>query len=202
MDQQQMTAPVPTDDGMDDGVHFFEELVAQVSVWSHHNFGDQPAWRPAMGMVEELCELSEKFEELDLAETLDAIGDTVIYMADYYHRRGWDLGDVWVNRHLRAGRGGSPSSRTITLIKEICHSHLKGDQGIRGGSEKHDDFMRQTCAAALVFLEETAGLLDRDIIHVVQEVWAVVRERDWKKNPDTAHMVAANSGGLVPAGEQ
>src|SRR5262245_24600188 len=203
MDQPQTTQPTPTDDGMDDGAHYFDELVEQVGVWSRKNFGDQPAWRPVMGMVEELCELTEKFETLDLVETLDAIGDTAIYMADYFHRRGWKMGELWRDRHiLPDGSDAQPMlSRVISLIRGLCHSHLKGDQGIRGGSGKHDFVMQMTCKDVLILLEEASALLDRDVIHVIQEVWEVVGRRDWTENPNNAHEVAASSGGLVPASE-
>lgn len=181
-------------DELEDGTHFFRKLQAEVGAWSQKNFGDQPAWRPAMGMVEELCELSEKFEDLDLAETLDAIGDTAIYMADYFHRRGWDLGETWCMRYVNPRRYEGPNmGKTLALIRDICHSHLKGDQGIRGGAGKHDIVLRQACAAALVFIQDTAGLLDRDICEVITNVWDVVSKRDWTKNPTNAHEVAAAS---------
>lgn len=180
------------EDELEDGTRFFRKLQAEVGAWSQKNFGDQPAWRPAMGMVEELCELSEKVEDLDLSETLDAIGDTAIYMADYFHRRGWDLGETWRTRYVNPRVYEGPNmGRTLALIKDVCHSHLKGDQGIRGGAEKHDTIMRQTCAAALIFIQDTAGLLDRDILEVITNVWDTVSKRDWTKNPNNAHEVAA-----------
>jgi hypothetical protein len=50
--------------------------------------------------------------------------------------------------------------------------------------------MKQTCAAALCFIQDMAGLLGRDIVQVIQGVWDVVGKRDWTKNPTNAHQVA------------
>lgn len=181
-------------DGLEDATHYFGELRDQVGKWSQHNFGDQLPHRPAMGIVEELTELSEALDEKDVTKVLDAVGDIVIYMADYYYRRGWDFSATWV------GRLPSDSGSIIHLIGRLCHSHLKGEQNIRGGSEKHDAEVRVTCSYILGHLDTICTFMDRDLVGVVQETWDVVSKRDWKKNPTDAHLVAEGKIGISIAG--
>ncbi len=68
--------------------------------WVKHNFGDRPSWHPLLGLVEEVGELchahlkqaqgirTNEDHELD---KMDAIGDIVIYLADYCSAEGIDL---------------------------------------------------------------------------------------------------------------
>lgn len=169
------------------GVDYLNKLRDEVGKWSQHNFGDQLPWRPAMGAVEEIAELYEATEEIDLVKMADAVGDIVIYMADYYYRRCWDFGRAW-----SIGMADDLNQRTlIKLIGRLCHNHLKGDQGIRGGSAVQDEKMQQTCADTLHFLQSYCiGNFNRPLWEVVQDVWSVVGKRDWKKNPNNAHEVA------------
>jgi hypothetical protein len=165
----------------------------QVGKWSLRNFGTQGAHRPAMGMVEELCELYAALEGNDQYEVSDAIGDTIIYMADYFYNRGWSLGDAWLERERSTE---DTAATTLRLIGKLCHSHLKGEQGIRGGKEKHDAAMKLACSRVLGLLDEVAeDHLNRATASVVQDVWAVVSQRDWTQNPVNAHEVAAAPSG-------
>ncbi len=172
-------------EGLEDAAFFFNELRDEVGVWSQKNFGTQLSHRPAMGIVEELCELEEAMGELDVAKTLDAVGDVTIYMADYFYRRGWDFGEVWQDR-APAG----PYWQVRSMIGLLCHSHLKGEQNIRGGTEKHDRALKEVCGRVLRHLDAVCMFMDQDYIGVVQGIWAVVSTRDWTKNPNTAHEVA------------
>lgn len=77
-------------------------LQDQVYEWSLHNFGDQPAHRPLLGVGEELGELASAVGALNHAflkqeqqirmdedhqqQMEDAVGDIVIYLADFCSR--------------------------------------------------------------------------------------------------------------------
>lgn len=181
-------------DGMEDATFFFNELRDEVGAWSKRNFGEQLPHRPAMGIVEELCELDEGLEEHDPAKVIDAVGDIVIYMADYYYRRGWVFGDAWFERP----RDAIPDGHLIThLIGLLCHSHLKGEQNIRGGSVRHDTVMKETCSKVLAYLDHLCTFMDRDLVGIIQGTWAVVGKRDWTKNPNNAHEVAAQTAAVA-----
>ncbi len=82
----------------------FHDLQLQVSRWSLHNFDDQPSYYPLLGAVEELGELchahlksaqgirGSNFEHKEAAK--DAIGDVIIYLADYAAREGYNLQEI------------------------------------------------------------------------------------------------------------
>ena len=68
--------------------------------WSDHNFGEQPAYQPLLGIVEEvgeLCHAHLKQEqgirtgENHIEGAIDVIGDVVTYLAAYCNSMGFDL---------------------------------------------------------------------------------------------------------------
>lgn len=73
----------------------FSELVKEVREWSHANFGDQPAYRPLAGVLEEIGEMmhaclkgsqgirsQEDWEE----RVRDGMADAAIFLADWVGR--------------------------------------------------------------------------------------------------------------------
>lgn len=76
------------------------ELQDAVSVWQLKNFGEHPGWHPLLGIVEEVGELShahlKKVQNIRLnedhdANKRDAIGDILIYLADYCNQEHIDM---------------------------------------------------------------------------------------------------------------
>ena len=86
-----------------------EVIQDEVGEWSERNFGDQPSWRPLLGIGEELGELNHAYlklsqgirgdrEELE-NKLVDAVGDLMIYLADFCYKEGIYMGrcmiDAW-----------------------------------------------------------------------------------------------------------
>lgn len=80
---------------------------SSVAVWSRKNFKDQPSYRPLLGIVEEVGELSHAHlkgeqgirhtpEEIH-ALKIDAVGDIIVYLADYCTRERLDLTDCVIS---------------------------------------------------------------------------------------------------------
>jgi NTP pyrophosphatase (non-canonical NTP hydrolase) len=79
----------------------FKQLQEEVGEWSSRNFGEQLPYRPLLGAVEEVGELSHaqlKMEqgirgsvEEHQAAAQDAVGDIIVYLADYCARSGFDM---------------------------------------------------------------------------------------------------------------
>lgn len=77
---------------------YFQKDVEQ---WSFDNFGPQPSTNPLLGLTEEVGELSHAHlkglqgirhtPEQIQAMKKDAVGDIVVYLADYCAREGIDL---------------------------------------------------------------------------------------------------------------
>jgi hypothetical protein len=174
---------------------FFENLQSEVGAWSYRNFGAQGAHRPAMGIVEEICELYEALEISDDVKAADAIGDAIIYMADYFHNRGWNLADVWLERIKDSE---DTAATALKLIGRLNHSHLKSEQGIRGKAEVHAEKLHDTCKRILGLFDEIAvDSLEGDLVGIVHSTWSVVSKRDWTKNPVDAHLVAEGAARQV-----
>lgn len=72
----------------------------QVKEWQEHNFPDHEPWEPLVGLSEEVGELSHahlkryqgiRKDEDHEANGQDAIGDILVYLADYCTQMGWSL---------------------------------------------------------------------------------------------------------------
>jgi hypothetical protein len=168
---------------------FFSDLQSQVGIWSQYNFGNQLPHRPAMGLIEELMELSASLQNLEHEGVLDAIGDVTIYMADYCYRRGWDLAELWrKNDEPGLLDDGNVADAPSLLCRMLSHAHLKGEQNIRGGGDEQSRRMKKACSGTLWYLSKVCAFLNEDLITVVGGIWDEVKKRDWKKNPNTAHL--------------
>lgn len=80
----------------------FDDLQADVAVWSARNFPNNKPYHPLLGVSEEVGELCHAhlkdeqgirgIHEVHRAAKIDAVGDIIIYLADYCARNGLDLG--------------------------------------------------------------------------------------------------------------
>lgn len=107
---------------------YLSELQGEVGLWSRRNFGDQPSTLALLGLQEEVGELAHAHlkglqgirhttDEIR-AMKVDAVGDVVVYLADYCEREGIDLQAAveavwdqvsrrrWVERPLDAAEAG------------------------------------------------------------------------------------------------
>ena len=82
----------------------FLDLQLENAEWAEKNFGkDRPSYGPLLGAVEELGELAHahlksaqgirSHEDHD-TNAKDAVGDVIIYLADYCTLRGWSLQQI------------------------------------------------------------------------------------------------------------
>jgi len=77
------------------------QLQAEVTAWSQRNFPNNKPYHPLLGAMEELGELTHAHLKLEQgirgseselkAAKIDAIGDIIIYLADYCGRNGINL---------------------------------------------------------------------------------------------------------------
>ena len=76
------------------------KLQEEVMKWAQYNFPKAQPWEPLVGLMEEVGELSHahlkkhqkiRLEEDHDANKVDAVGDIVIYLADYCWRNGISL---------------------------------------------------------------------------------------------------------------
>jgi NTP pyrophosphatase (non-canonical NTP hydrolase) len=81
----------------------FQNLQYEVDEWSQRNFGKNPPIWKFLGIVEEVGELAHallkklqgiRVTEDHEAKAKDAVGDLLIYTADFCARMGWDMQEI------------------------------------------------------------------------------------------------------------
>lgn len=163
--------------------NFLRDLSKNVRAWSQYNFGDNPSHRQVLGIVEEIIELKDAIEELHRPSAYDAVADITIYMADYFGKRGWDMGEC-ASKITFADFGLSSLTGYLGMLS---HHHLKCEQGIRGSTEKHEKQLRDACSDILSIIKGIVEFMGGNFTDVICDVWNnKVSKRDWKKNPVNA----------------
>lgn len=80
--------------------NWIAQLQDEVREWAKYNFPNAEPWEPLVGLMEEVGELShahlKKHQKIRINENhdaakIDAVGDIVIYLADYCWRNGISL---------------------------------------------------------------------------------------------------------------
>lgn len=167
----------------------WKNLEDDVGVWGRENFGEQPATNPFLGTAEEFGELVEYLLTEDVqagsTEELDAIGDVLVFFADYCSRHGISYQDA---ANQRAAVELETSCDSIeSLCVEItmsrgnqAYSLLKQLQGIRlerdgVGKEADEKALAHTLCAIESFATARGYTLD----DAVEEAWGEVKEREW-----------------------
>ena len=77
-----------------------KKLQLENKIWSEYNFPNKEPWEPLLGVVEEVGELAHahlkavqkiRVDEELIALSKDAIGDIVVFLADYCNQMEFDL---------------------------------------------------------------------------------------------------------------
>lgn len=71
----------------------------------------------------------------------------------------------------------------VEEVGELAHALLKADQGIRGSNAEHVAEARDAIGDLMVFTAQVCNRMGWDLEKVIQQTWAEVRQRDWKKFP-------------------
>lgn len=166
----------------------FDALQTEVGRWSREHFGDQPAVNPLLGTGEEAGELADDLD-LDGPPTeaeLDAVGDVLVYAADFCARRGLDYQDAH-ERALSRDPEHDDFFREWTAARgQLTRSVLKRRQGIDdagkyadgdrvGADAERAALSRMLCALA-TFADDRGYALE----DCVQVAWYdEVVDREW-----------------------
>lgn len=168
------------------------KAITEIGEWSRRNFGEQEGDGLKLGRIAPLLGVVEEFGEyygaLKQEEYLDAIGDLVIFLADYLLRSGWsadaiaDLYEEYV----------SPKTKVdpyvfFWSIGHLCKAELKRVQGIRGMLDEEAYRKRQRmCVVNIVhWAAAAARTRGSELGSVLLTTWETVCRRDWKKHPET-----------------
>jgi NTP pyrophosphatase (non-canonical NTP hydrolase) len=93
----------------------------------------------------------------------------------------------WVQYNFPGRLPYYPLLGAMEELGELAHHHLKNEQGIRM-NENHHEQKIDAVADVVIFLSDycTAnGICFQDALN---KTWLSVKQRDWKINPETAHL--------------
>lgn len=161
--------------------------------WATENFPGQTPGQMMMGLLGELGEFAEAYEERDDVKIIDAIGDVGVYLMNYCHLKCWQIYDL-VAAMTPKNRGAEHYPYNILpYVKLLPHHQLKGEQNIRGGTAVHDDHMRHALSNLLWGLNEVAKQTNHTFVDCLVITWSKVSKRDWVLHPDDADVKAEAS---------
>lgn len=70
-------------------------------------------------------------------------------------------------------------------VGELCHAHLKRDQGIRGLSEEeYREQAEDAVGDIFIYLMSYCNTNNIDLSKSISRAWAEVKSRDWIKYPE------------------
>lgn len=162
-------------------MNLLRTFVEENKKWVERNFSNRAKHHPFLGIVEELGELDEaKTSE----EINDAIGDTMIFTADFCTAQDLPFVELW-----KIARMSKIDERSeLAVIGRFSHALLKRDQKIRGSAKDHTDaivagvvnvfhVLMGTYISLLNVSQLEAG---KYVVEAMEEAWKHVRDRIWR----------------------
>lgn len=177
----------------------FKQLQAEVGEWSRYNFPDSTPRDPYEGVIEELGELAHArlkgrqgirgtAVEHEAAEK-DALADLLIFMTNYCDRAGIDLENEVV---AELTLSGIPiDDRSLATI----HEALRHEEWHSDDNDAFDAVILSVLpfhsfrhcigelATEVISYAVTRGF---DLAAILEETWARVKLRDWRRDPVAA----------------
>jgi len=93
----------------------------------------------------------------------------------------------WASRNFPHNKPHMPLLGAAEEIGELCHAHLKSEQGIRGTPSKHHAAKEDAVGDIIIYLANYCGLNNINMDLAVSTAWNQVKQRDWNKNPQTGN---------------
>lgn len=88
----------------------------------------------------------------------------------------------WADRNFPTRKNYQPLLGVIEEVGELAHAHLKQEQGIRGTKEEFEYKKKDAVGDVIVFLADYCTLNNLDLQQCLEDAWAEVKQRDWRKN--------------------
>jgi len=176
-----------------------QDFQAEQKAWTEKNFGAGPSDHPLLGLFEEFGELCHAelkaaqgirgSEEQHVAAAKDAVGDIMIYLADYASKRGVNVaeltgsatfGDVQRDHSYRLhGKPPYLLFRIGTALGKVSACHL--EPALTFSMPNFTKAMADLLSELATYCQVKGWSLDA----IVTETWATVSKRDWTKNKET-----------------
>lgn len=99
----------------------------------------------------------------------------------------------WVAHNFAGRKPYMPLLGVAEECGELCHAHLKGEQGIRYTPEVVLAKKKDAVGDILIYLADYCSANDIDLEECVTYTWGKVKQRDWIKNPMNANTLVEGS---------
>ncbi len=140
-------------------MELFSEIQTQVGEWSSENFPGQPDVNPLLGSGEEIGELAEciNFDSIPSEKELDAVGDVLVYLADFCAIRGLDYQKAYdMSRDLEPEHEDFFREWSVA-VGRLNRSVLKRRQGIRLDEDRVGEEAEHKALAQIICVIEDLG---------------------------------------------
>ncbi len=88
----------------------------------------------------------------------------------------------WATRNFPHNKPHMPLLGAAEEIGELCHAHLKDEQGIRGTHTEHQAAKADAVGDIVIYLANYCLLNNLDLSLAVTTAWNQVKQRDWNTN--------------------
>lgn len=87
---------------------------------------------------------------------------------------------VWSLKNFPDKKQYQPLLGVAEEVGELCHAHLKTEQGIRGDAKKHYDDSVDAVGDIIIYLADYCAQNNIDFEMAVYNTWEKVKKRDWQ----------------------
>lgn len=106
---------------------------------------------------------------------------------------------AWADRNFGLTPAYRPLLGAVEELGELAHAQLKKEQGVRKGESRFKIDASDAVGDILVYLAHYCQLTGLSLQDAVDKTWAKVRQRDWRKYPETGE--EPQTGGRAVQGE-
>ena len=92
----------------------------------------------------------------------------------------------WVKHNFPNRTNYHPLLGVVEEVGELCHAHLKHEQGIRGFEDQYtfEQYAEDAIGDIIVFLADYCNANGLNLQKCLDDAWNSVKERDWIKDPE------------------
>lgn len=168
----------------------FDPIQAHHRDWMNWNFAPVNPLTQALGVAEEIGELSRLIidRDADSAKYRDAMGDICIFALGVATTNNLKLSAI-LNYHMNLRKTiFDVDEETSTMyipasLSKIAHGVLKNHQKIRGNEMVHKQEIAEGIAELFFSLERVCCDTGLNLYEIVRETWEEVSTRNWKNDP-------------------
>ena len=91
----------------------------------------------------------------------------------------------WMEHNFPDRANYHPLLGVVEEVGELCHAHLKHEQGIRGFGDRStfEQYAEDAIGDIIIFLADYCSANGLNLQECLEDTWSRVKQRDWIKDP-------------------